>query len=515
MSPPGEGSDWPGRDIVSFFPGALIAFNHIIVFGFFTGILHMAVKSTRDSFSEENVRPAAVSGQFYPADPNTLRSTVEGYLEHPAALSSPARLVIAPHAGYPFSGPVAGRVFAEIDTGVSTVILIGPSHRAMLSGVSIPEVSHYETPLGKVALDEVLIAQLRRNPLVTSEYRAHETEHCLEVQIPFLQVKLGDFRIVPILTGRAQPQEIAEWISPHIGSDVLVVISSDLSHFHSNDEAKQIDKRSVQTIESLDAEGFIEGCGETGIRTALLLAKRHSYRPLTLDTRTSFDTAPEYGSSNRVVGYTSVAFVANDESLSESTSEQEKQEPEMSIGSREQEFLLNLARESLRACVTGSDKDIPEHVPEIAQEKCGCFVTLRKSGELRGCIGYLEGTKPLYQAIIENAENAACRDNRFFPVSIDELNDITIEISVLTPPEPLSFDHPDELVAALRPGEDGIILKQGFRQSTYLPQVWEQLPGRVQFLESLALKGGMARDEWKTAEVQRYQALHFSESQVV
>lgn len=177
----------------------------------------------------------------------------------------------------------------------------------------------------------------------------------------------------------------------------------------------------------------------------------------------------------------------------------------------DQAFLLGLARESLLACTNGESQTIPEQIPESVKAECGCFVTLRKAGRLRGCIGYLEGTKPLYRAIMENAFNAAQRDHRFHPVTPDEIEDITIEISVLTPPEPVPFRHPDELVEVLRPGVDGIILKNGFRQSTYLPQVWDQIPEKVQFLESLALKGGMQSDGWKTAEVQRYTALHFEE----
>jgi|WetSurMetagenome_2_1015567.scaffolds.fasta_scaffold198992_1 uncharacterized protein len=174
-------------------------------------------------------------------------------------------------------------------------------------------------------------------------------------------------------------------------------------------------------------------------------------------------------------------------------------------------FLLKLARESLEASVKNLPAPQPEHVPEIAKKWQGCFVTLTISGELRGCIGYIEGIMPLYQAVIDNAKNAALSDPRFPAVSPDELKLIRVEVSVLTPPVPLDYKDPQDLLGKIVPNEDGIILKTGFHQSTFLPQVWEELPDKVQFLEHLSRKGGMPSDGWKTASVKRYRAIHFQE----
>jgi AmmeMemoRadiSam system protein A len=174
-------------------------------------------------------------------------------------------------------------------------------------------------------------------------------------------------------------------------------------------------------------------------------------------------------------------------------------------------YLLTLARQSLEACVMGKPTPKPENPPESVKPKQGCFVTLTKAGQLRGCIGYIEGIMPLYEAVIDNAKNAALSDPRFPPVTPDELADITIEISALTPPQPLEFKDPQDLLNQLKPGEDGIILKDGFHQSTYLPQVWEQLPNKLRFLENLSMKAGMAPDGWKTSSVKRYRAIHFQE----
>ena len=174
-------------------------------------------------------------------------------------------------------------------------------------------------------------------------------------------------------------------------------------------------------------------------------------------------------------------------------------------------FLLLLARQSLVACVKGQPMPKPANPPEITKENQGCFVTLTKLGDLRGCIGYIEGIKPLFEAVIDNAKNAAQSDPRFPEVTPDELSGIRIEISVLTPPEPLEYKDPQDLLNKLVPGQDGIILQSGFHQSTFLPQVWEQLPDKIDFLEHLSMKGGMPIDGWKTASVKRYRAIHFQE----
>jgi AmmeMemoRadiSam system protein A len=153
----------------------------------------------------------------------------------------------------------------------------------------------------------------------------------------------------------------------------------------------------------------------------------------------------------------------------------------------------------------------PANPPEITKKNRGCFVTLTKSGVLRGCIGYIEGIKPLFEAIIDNAKNAAMSDPRFPEVTPEELPGIRIEVSVLTPPEPLEYKDPQDLLNKLVPNQDGIILQSGYHQSTFLPQVWEQLPDKIDFLEHLSMKGGMPKDGWKTASVKRYRAIHFQE----
>jgi AmmeMemoRadiSam system protein A len=191
----------------------------------------------------------------------------------------------------------------------------------------------------------------------------------------------------------------------------------------------------------------------------------------------------------------------------------EKQAVSQDIAQPIKTFLLTLARQSLDACVKGQTIALPATPPEITKKKQGCFVTLTESGRLRGCIGYIEGIKPLYKAVFDNAKNAALSDPRFPPVTPDELTSIRIEISVLTPPEFLEYKDPEDLLNKLESGKDGVILQSGFHQSTFLPQVWEHFSNnKVDFLEELSLKGGMPKDGWKTAIVKRYRAIHFQEN---
>jgi AmmeMemoRadiSam system protein A len=187
------------------------------------------------------------------------------------------------------------------------------------------------------------------------------------------------------------------------------------------------------------------------------------------------------------------------------------QPPAQDLPADVKSFLLKLARESLEACVKKQAPPKPQNPPEDTKQWQGCFVTLTVAGELRGCIGYIEGIKPLFEAVIDNARNAALSDPRFPAVTADELSRIRIEVSVLTPPAPLDYKDPQALLNKLVPNVDGVILQKGFSQSTFLPQVWEQLPDRVQFLEHLSMKGGMPADGWKTATVKRYRAIHFQE----
>lgn len=471
---------------------------------FFLGVL-MMISNSQNVSAEMIVRKAAVAGQFYPANSTELRKEVLSYMTEKKSSQKSPRLMISPHAGYVFSGPVAGKGFATLNIEISRIFLIGPSHHVWFKGISIPEVTHYQTALGMVGLDLEIVEKLRRNSIVCSAKGAHEPEHCLEVQLPFLQVQLKDFKIIPILTGEIDPAQVADLLFPFLDETTLVIASSDLSHYHFQAKARQIDDKTIQNILNGKIDGEIDGCGKTSIRVIMHLADKMKLKPHLLDARTSYETAPQFGSDSRVVGYASIIYLEKSDDyahLSSGVSE---------LTTEHKSYLLRLARNSLNVAVHKKNVVDTSKIPEVLKDHRGCFVTLTSKGDLRGCIGYIEPIRPLYQAVIENAENAALKDPRFPPVTANELAGIKVEVSVLTKPQPLSFSSPDELLEKLIPGVHGVILRKGSFQSTYLPQVWEQLPDKTKFLEYLSLKAGMPRDGWKTSEVRVYTAEHFSE----
>jgi AmmeMemoRadiSam system protein B/AmmeMemoRadiSam system protein A len=473
-----------------------------------TGVLIMFGLSSKP-LSEESVRKPAVAGQFYAGNADQLKREIEKYCAGGAADGLSSRLLICPHAGYVFSGPVAGKGYAALDRNVKTVILLGPSHHAWFEGLAVPKEKAFHTPLGNVPIDQDKMKRLLAHPNVRVNSEAHDPEHSVEVQVPFLQVMLKNFSIVPVLTGNITPESAAEIIFPLIDDQTAVIASSDLSHYKAQAEARTTDDKTIGTIMSDNATGFLDACGEMPVRIVMIIAHKMGLKPKLLDARTSYDTYPQYGSNDRVVGYASIVYVKQNHP--------QKVSPgiipnEAGLTKETKDFLLTLARKSLAAAVKGEKPPIPENIPAITREERGCFVTLTVNNELRGCIGYIEPIKPLYQAVIENAKNAALSDPRFPRVTVRELPMIKVEVSVLTKPVVLEHSGPQDLLDKLVPDVDGVILQKGMHQSTYLPQVWEHFSGdKTAFLKNLSLKAGMDADGWKTSNVKRYRAEHFSE----
>jgi len=263
--------------------------------------------------SELPIRRPAVAGQFYPGSPNALRRSIQKYIDEATLPDNlaPVRAVIAPHAGYVYSGPTAGYAFkalAALPQKEWTVFLLGPAHRAYFGGVALGNYSALRTPLGDVpiAVDRVT-EMLARSPLYTRAPEAHAPEHCLEVEVPFLQMTLPDFRLVPMLFGEVDPREVAAELADHVGENDLVVVSNDLSHFHPYDKAQQLDHALLEAVMAGDEEGVLAGeaCGRAPVVTLMGIARRKGWKPHLLDYRTSGDTT---GDKLRVVGYGSVAY---------------------------------------------------------------------------------------------------------------------------------------------------------------------------------------------------------------
>jgi len=255
---------------------------------------------------KSTIRPAAVSGQFYPANPAELEQMVQSMLDGVHDIPSPAKAIIAPHAGLVYSGPIAATVYASLlanRESINRVVLLGPSHRVYLKGLALSSADYYETPLGKIEIDQNAYDSVRNLPQVSVTDAAHAQEHSLEVHLPFLQLVLDQFKLVPIVVGEASPEEVAEVLEVLWGDeDTQIVISSDLSHFHDYATARQLDLSTSKAIENLQLEaiGSEQACGCMPVRGLLQLARKKHLHAKTLDLRNSGDTA---GSKDRVVGY--------------------------------------------------------------------------------------------------------------------------------------------------------------------------------------------------------------------
>jgi AmmeMemoRadiSam system protein B/AmmeMemoRadiSam system protein A len=432
------------------------------------------------------IRPAAVAGMFYPDNPAVLRQTLADLLAHPrlADLERPPKALIVPHAGYIYSGPVAASAYARLSglrNRIRRVVLLGPTHRVYVRGLALPEAERFATPLGEVPLDRDGMQRLAGLPQVVTSAAAHQMEHSLEVQLPFLQQVLGDFKLLPLAVGEATAAEVAEVLETVWGGDeTLIVISSDLSHFLPDAVARKVDHGTVDAILALNSHlNHEQACGATPINGLLLAARKHGLHPVVLDVRNSSETA---GDPERVVGYAAFAFTA--------AGDAEQPDPEAEKG----ETLLKLARSEI-ASRLGQDAAPPTQASWLA-EPGASFVTLTRQGELRGCIGTLEAHRPLGLDVRENAVAAAFRDPRFTPLSRAEFDDVRVEVSVLSPPEPVVVNDEAAALALLRPNIDGVVFEYAHHRSTFLPQVWEQLPEPAEFLAHLKRKAGLSMDFW-------------------
>jgi AmmeMemoRadiSam system protein B/AmmeMemoRadiSam system protein A len=478
----------------------------------------------------EVVEQPAVAGLFYPRRADALSAQLAKLLADAGSVPlGRLRGLVCPHAGYEFSGPTAAIGYKQlIGCKFQTVVVLGPSHTTEFHGAAVLDASAYDTPLGPILLSP-RAAELAQHPpfCLNPTARVHrpnwagessrkapppgqETpftwEHSVEVQLPFLRTVLSDFRLVPVVMGEVDAEQAAQALAPFLDPQTLVVASSDLSHFYPYETAQQLDASCLRAICDLDVKWMAgeDACGKLPILTLMHLARQFGWKTRLLDYRNSGDTA---GDRSHVVGYAAVAFFEDAES-----SAPPAPEPPRATTS-EREFLLDLAR----TAVTQAVKEEPRRelnasqVPEPLRRWGACFVTLTKDQRLRGCIGHIFACRPLYQSVIENATAAALSDPRFPPVTPQELEQLDIEISLLTAPKRLDYSAPEELLDKLQPGRDGVVFALRGRQATYLPQVWKQLPGKEQFLDELARKAGLSARAWKdpTAAMLTYQVEAF------
>ncbi len=455
------------------------------------------------SAEAQKVRQPAVAGTFYPADAKELARMVDQFLARATAppLTEPLFAIVSPHAGYPFSGPVAAYSYAQLKgRKYERVVVIAPSHYEAFNFASIYDGSAYSTPLGQVAVDQAFVARLTElSPRIRRSSQGHAPtreggEHALEVQLPFLQRTLGSFKLVPIVMGeqdyelnRAVGVALAKAIQ---GTDTLIVASSDLSHYHPYDEAVKLDHKTLKAIEEWDYLSMSrnfglriwEACGGGPIVAAMIAAERlGANRARLLKYANSGDTS---GDKSRVVGYGALALV---KAAPAGAAEQA-----FALSNAERQELLKLAKLAVETAVRQGKlyEFTPAGSERLLQER-GAFVTLKERGELRGCIGYSAPIKPLALTVRDVATHAAIRDNRFSPVAPAELSLLEYEISVLSPLRRV-LD-----VKQIRVGRDGLVIKKGENEGLLLPQVaTEQRWDRNTFLEQACRKAGLPAKAW-------------------
>src|SRR5271157_4292264 len=457
------------------------------------------------SGAQPKVRQAAVAGSFYPADPKVLSAMIDDLLAKASGpqISEPIIAVVAPHAGYEYSGPVAAYTYAQLKGHKYTrVVVIAPTHYVSFDFTSVYDGDAYTTPLGQVPIDKEFARRLvKMSSTMQLSDKGHQAtadapEHSVEVELPWLQKILGNFELVPIVMGdqsyessRALGVALAKMLRNE--HDTLVLASSDLSHYHTYDEAETIDHKTLHALEAWDylsmSRNFEtrvwEACGGAPIVAAMIYAERMgANKAEVLRYGNSGDTT---GDHSRVVGYSADLFVKAPSGAAAETP--------FSLSEQEKSELLKLARKSVEYMVKEKNPYEPLASGSVAlNQERGAFVTLKEFGALRGCIGYTSAVKPLYMTVRDTATLAALRDPRFQPVDASELPQLDYEISVLSPLRRVTD------IQQIKVGEHGLLMTNGDYEGLLLPQVpVEEKWDRQTFLEQTCAKAGMGSGCWK------------------
>lgn len=481
----------------------------------------------------KNIRQPAVAGQFYPGDASRLELKIKQFLEaatssddllpHPDPLLETRRggvkAIIVPHAGYDYSGPVAAYAYKKLSgKKVKTAVLIGNSHTTYFSGAAIDDSDSWQTPLGEIEVDKELRGKLvKADEFITTNGQPHEDEHSLEVQVPFLQTVLdSEFKIVPILFGNAGEdgyKKLAKALADNLGENDIVVISTDMSHYPSYANANKIDNETLNLIKAGSIQELVKYidemenagvpneqtllCGIDAVNTVMEIANIKDWGREILKYANSGDS--EIGTKDQVVGYGAVAFIQKsdaDDSGSGSSrrlavSESSQDE---NLNNEQKTILMNIATSTIESYVRNGKTPEFTIADERLNVKQGAFVTLKKDGHLRGCIGQIiPGSDPLWQVIRDMAIAAATEDPRFSPVTKDELDKLEYEISVLSVPQAIDDWRKIEM------GKHGVIIKSGWHSGVFLPQVATETGwSREEFLSQLCYqKAGLPVDCYK------------------
>jgi len=469
----------------------------------------------------KKVLKSELAGTWYTDDPEELAREIDGYLgaAEPVEVENPIALILH-HAGYRYSGAVAAKGIRPVaGRSCSRVVVMGPSHRMALDGaVSIPDVSAVETPLGRIEVDRKLVSKLWENPAFGSHPAAHAGEHSVQIELPLLQRALGQFKLVPIVCGQldeADARNIAATLLENIDAETLVVVSSDFTHYGRSfgyvpfeddiqHNLESLDMGAYKMVEARNLPGFLEYVRNTGATIcgrspiAILLAMLPGDACVQLiDYTTSGHLTGDW---SHCVSYLAAAVSGDWKNVDEASC--------LVLSASDKLALLQLARQRISARLNPLEAK-PEIQPTPAmQAVMGAFVTLHKHGQLRGCIGEIFPRRALVEAVAEQAINAAFHDPRFPRLRADELDEIDIEISALTPPHPVeSFDE-------IKIGRHGVVLEKNGRSAVFLPQVAPEQGWELEeTLTHLALKAGLGSKDWKSGcRFEVFEAIVFGEA---
>jgi len=473
-------------------------------------------------------RKAYAAGKFYTSNPEELKLNVKKLFDKALPKKSDNELmaIIVPHAGYVFSGEVAATGFNQIDIEkeYENIFIIGSSHTTSFNGASIYTQGNYITPLGTVKVNTDLANKLvKDNKILKSFPDAHIYEHSLEVELPLLQyIMKKEFQIIPIVIGSQNKEtceKLAEALNPYFKNDNLFIISTDFSHYPDYNNACNVDEITAKAIQTNDPDQLLQTlrsneakgisnlatslCGWTSVLSLLYITEKMDDIEVDLLQYKNSGDSP-YGEKSRVVGYYAIMF--SKKKLNNQTQDDFK------LSKSDKEYLLLIARNTINSYISNGviPKINKNEVPENLKTKCGAFVTLNKNGKLRGCIGRFGEEKSLFQVVQDMAIASSTQDSRFPIVTEDELSEIDIEISVLTPLKHIESIDEFEL------GKHGIYIKKGYATGTFLPQVahgrkWT----KEEFLGYCAReKAGIGWEGWKNADLYTYEAIIFNEKEL-
>ncbi len=439
----------------------------------------------------KKIKEPSVANSFYSGDVDTLKNQLDDFAKNNAnKYEYKTRAVIVPHAGLYYSGQLAFEGISQLNKNIKNLFIFAPAHRVGFEGISITSFDEWKTPLGNININQEINKKLIEKFGAKVFDEAHKEEHSIEIQIPIIQSLFENVNIVPILIGKQNPLLIADIISEYYpNQENGFIISSDLSHFLSDNKARQKDEETARMIESGNLVDFTydHACGAIGIYGLTAFANKNNYSLIRINLINSSDIT---GDKSKVVGYG--AWFLYEGTVNKFIKEYYS------------DYSLDLCRKVIQSKF--DKKTFYTNHPPVFNQLGACFVTLKKYNNLRGCIGSIIAHQPLIKDLVQHAQDAAFRDPRFNPVEESEINDLAIDISILSEPKPMQFTDEQDLLKQIVPFKDGIIIKDGRYQAVYLPSVWEDLPEKDMFLKSLKVKAGMSPDHFSS----KFEAYRFS-----